>query len=345
MRGLQAGILRTSDRTIEFFGQYNVLNQRSGAAVGLGVLASVDGTNNFRDSYSPAIGVALSRELGDHGAVYVEPIWVHNSNLIDLPGEDNSTFLVGLGARVRVGPTVYLTGEFSPRAGYPPARIRGRSRIEKRAGGHVFQLNVSNGFGNTMGQMARGGTVERRLVLWASTFQGNSSDELCIESSSTPRVVIAPGPLGFAACGGGGSPRRRRGRQRRHRSPRRSRSTPRGTSRRRTSPLPAGSRVTFTNNHNVDHQMESDPHPEHTLCPSLKPSASQPRPEPDQQQPEHAVVCTYHDHINDTNANLKGRFAFNRRHDSGLPPQGGSYSRGLSWLQLEHLDAARNQLS
>jgi hypothetical protein len=61
MRGLQAGILRTSDRTIDFFGQYNVLNQQSGNAVGLGILAAVDGTNNFRDSYSPSIGVAVSR--------------------------------------------------------------------------------------------------------------------------------------------------------------------------------------------------------------------------------------------------------------------------------------------
>src|SRR5688572_19985747 len=43
MRGLQAGILRTSDKTIEFFGQYNVLNQRSGDAVGVGILASIDG--------------------------------------------------------------------------------------------------------------------------------------------------------------------------------------------------------------------------------------------------------------------------------------------------------------
>ena len=159
MSGLQGGILRTSDRTIEFFGQYNVLNQRGGDAVGLGVLASVDGTNNFRDDYSPAIGVALSRELGEHGALYVEPVWVGNSNLFDLPGEDNSTFLVGLGARLRIRPTVYLTGEFSPRAGYSPGTHQGSFAIEKRAGGHVFQLNVSNGFGNTMGQIARGGTA------------------------------------------------------------------------------------------------------------------------------------------------------------------------------------------
>ena len=159
MSGLQGGILRTSDRTIEFFGQYNVLNQRSGHAVGLGVLASIDGTNNFRDTYSPAIGVAISRELGEHGAVYVEPVWVGDSNLDDLPGEDNSTFLVGLGARLRVRPTVYLTGEFSPRAGYSPGAHQASFAIEKRAGGHVFQLNFSNGFGNTMGQIARGGTA------------------------------------------------------------------------------------------------------------------------------------------------------------------------------------------
>jgi len=158
MSGLQAGVLRTSDRTIEFFGQYNVLNQRSGAAFGLGILASVDGRDNFRDSYSPALGVAMSRELGNHGAVYVEPAWVHNSNPDDLPGDDNSSFLVGLGARLRVRPTVYLTGEFTPRAGYSPGVHQGSFAIEKRAGGHVFQLNFSNGFGNTMGQLARGGT-------------------------------------------------------------------------------------------------------------------------------------------------------------------------------------------
>jgi hypothetical protein len=29
--------------------------------------------------------------------------------------------------------------------------------IEKRAGGHSFQINVSNGIGTTFGQLARGG--------------------------------------------------------------------------------------------------------------------------------------------------------------------------------------------
>jgi hypothetical protein len=159
MRGLQAGIHRTSDKTIEFFSQYNLLQQKNDHAVGLDVYASIDGTNNFQDSYSPAIGAIVSRELSKYGAVYVEPIWVNNSNpdpseIVD----HNDTFIFGLGARLRVRPTVYVVGEFLPRTGYKPGVNHGSFAIEKRAGGHVFQLNFSNGFGTTMGQLARGGT-------------------------------------------------------------------------------------------------------------------------------------------------------------------------------------------
>jgi hypothetical protein len=156
--GLQGGIHRTSDRTIEFFSEYNLLQQGKNAPVGLNVVASVDGTNNFKDRYTPALGVALSRELGRHGAVYVEPFWVNNSN--PLPGDvvdDNNTFLVGLGGRFRVRPTVYVVGEISPRAGFTPGVNQASFGIEKRAGGHLFQLNFSNAFGTTMGQIARGG--------------------------------------------------------------------------------------------------------------------------------------------------------------------------------------------
>jgi len=159
MRGLQAGIHRTSNKTIEFFSQYNLMQQTASRPIGVGVLASIDGTNNFRDSYSPAIGVAISRTLGGRGAVYIEPVWVNNSNpepeeLVD----DNSTFLVGLAARLRVRPTVYLVGEIVPRvSGYDPGVTHGTFGIEKRAGGHSFQLNFSNGFATTMGQLARGG--------------------------------------------------------------------------------------------------------------------------------------------------------------------------------------------
>ena len=158
MRGLQAGIHRTSNKTIEFFGQYSLL-QQGGSPVGVGVLASVDGTNNFEDVYSPALGVVLSRTLGGHGALYFEPIWVHNSNTApDVAGIDNDTMMLGVGARLRVRPTVYLVGEIIPRvSGYDPGVTHGSFAIEKRAGGHSFQLNFSNSFGTTMGQLARGG--------------------------------------------------------------------------------------------------------------------------------------------------------------------------------------------
>jgi hypothetical protein len=159
IRGGQVGIHRTSSKTIQFFGQYSVLQQRNNGTIGLDAFASIDGTNNMRDSYTPALGIVVSRELGSYGAIYVEPMWVNNSN--PLPSEltdDNDTFVLGLGARLRIRPTVYIVGEFIPRVGYEPGVNHGTFGIEKRSGGHVFQLNVSNGFGTTMGQLARGGT-------------------------------------------------------------------------------------------------------------------------------------------------------------------------------------------
>ncbi len=159
IRGMQVGIHRTSNKTIELFGQQNVMQQSADRPLGLGIIASIGGTNNFRDTYSPSVGLVVSRNLSGHGAVYVEPIWVGNSN----PGPDavvadNDTVMIGLGARIRVRPTVYVNGEFIPRvSGYEPGVHHASFAIEKRAGGHSFQLNVSNGFGTTMGQVARGG--------------------------------------------------------------------------------------------------------------------------------------------------------------------------------------------
>jgi hypothetical protein len=123
------------------------------------VLASIDGTNNFRDTYTPALGIAISRTIGGRGALYVEPIWANNSNPApDELGGDNDTFMIGLGARIRVRPTVYVTGEIVPRvAGYDPGVNHASFGVEKRAGGHSFQINFSNGFATTMGQIARGG--------------------------------------------------------------------------------------------------------------------------------------------------------------------------------------------
>jgi len=140
--------------------------QQTTKPVGLSVIASIDGTNNFKDSYSPSIGVAISRELGKFGAVYVEPIWVNNSNL--LPSElvdHNDTIMIGIGARIRVRPTVNVVAEYMPRSGNTPGVNHGTFGIEKVVGGHTFQLNFSDGFGTTMGQLARGGTASDNWYL------------------------------------------------------------------------------------------------------------------------------------------------------------------------------------
>ena len=157
MRGLQAGLTRTSDRTINLFTQYNVWQQGPGKLVGINVLASMDGTNNFRDQYSPTLGLAISRELGRHGAAYFDPMWVHDANLNPTNGADTDTFIAGIGLRVRIRPTLYLTGEMMPRLGYKPGVNQMAAAFEKRAGGHTFQINVSNGLKITPGQVARGG--------------------------------------------------------------------------------------------------------------------------------------------------------------------------------------------
>jgi hypothetical protein len=166
IRNGQIGINRTSNRTIQFFALYDVIRQER-LGVEVSAFGSIDGTNNFRDSYSPALGAIISRTIGDYVGLYVEPIWVNNTN--QLPGrvvDKNDTFIVGVGARVRVRPTVYVVGEVSPRAaGYQPGATQGSVGLEKRAGGHVFQVNFSDGFGTTMSQIARGGPQDHGWYL------------------------------------------------------------------------------------------------------------------------------------------------------------------------------------
>ncbi len=126
--------------------------------VTIDALVAIEGTNNFRDRYSPSVGAVISRSFGRHGAIYAQPIWINNTN--PLPSElvdDNSTFIVGVGTRLRVRPTVYLVAEAAPRFGYTPDVAHVSFAIEKRAGGHSFQLNFSNSFGTTFAQVASGG--------------------------------------------------------------------------------------------------------------------------------------------------------------------------------------------
>ena len=163
----QIGVHRASDKTVELFGEYAFLRQGQGSPIDAAALLSIEfsdvGRSNVDSQSQPTLGAIVSRRIGERAALYLQPIWVHNANLFDSSTPDNDTFMTGFGARVRILDTVYLVGEFAPRAGYAPGVSHGGFAIEKRAGGHVFQINFTDSFASTYGQLARGGTRSPRL--------------------------------------------------------------------------------------------------------------------------------------------------------------------------------------
>ena len=196
MRGLQAGVYRTSDKIIQFFGQYDAMRQTTAVPFTLNLVSSIEGLNNFHrgdvvaeedNEYATALGIVLSRTLGDRAAVYLQPSYIIHSNTYstagclehiehghDVPGcvdsttigVDSNTLLVGLSSRIRVSAQVYVVGSWTPRAsGFRPGVSMKTFGIEKRLGGHTFQLNVSNSLGTTMAQMARGASNDRDWFL------------------------------------------------------------------------------------------------------------------------------------------------------------------------------------
>lgn len=72
--------------------------------------------------------------------------------------------------------------------------------------------------------------------------------------------------------------------------------------------VPPGTRVLFTNSHNIPHDMSSDPHPEHTQCPEinqvglLRPGET--RETGNLVSPR---TCGFHDHNDFDNQSLQGR--------------------------------------
>jgi hypothetical protein len=156
-RHLQAAVYRTAvDKVFQFYTKYDAVRQGDSLPVSLSALVSVEGADNFQERYSPALGLVVSRMAGDRLAVYATPIWVHNTAA--LLNIDRDTFFVGIGGRVRVSSTVYVVAEVAPRAsGYSPDKPAYGFGVEKRAGGHLFQINFNNGQGTTFGQLARGG--------------------------------------------------------------------------------------------------------------------------------------------------------------------------------------------
>jgi hypothetical protein len=155
MRGTQVGVHRTSDRTIQIFGQHSFWTERDGRAIGLDGIVTLEGGNNLQEHHKSTLGALVSRNVGRYAALYAEPMFVINSSPFETG--DQNTLMLGLGTRLRLRPSLYVVGEITPRlAGFDLGAQQMSFGVEGRAGGHLFQLNFSNGFGTTLGQVATG---------------------------------------------------------------------------------------------------------------------------------------------------------------------------------------------
>ena len=154
--GTQLGLYRTSDRTIQLFAARDLLRQGR-HPLGLTLFGTFEGLDNLQEEPSPGLAAVFSRTLGSRLAVYAVPAWVANTKLADVEGDDN-TVLLGLGGRLRVGEAFFLVGEAAPRLfGHEHAQTHLTFGLERRVGGHAFQINFSNSLGSTLAQVARGG--------------------------------------------------------------------------------------------------------------------------------------------------------------------------------------------
>jgi len=169
--GTQGTVYRTSDRTIQFLGQHELLAQTPDRPYTAQVFATIEGRNNFglsdeisiegADVFSGAIGGVLSHRFEGLATVYAQPVMVFNANVHPaLAGDDAHAFVLGLGGRLQVGTSgTYVLAEFAPRlVGFDRGVHHFSVGVEKVHGAHVFQFNISNSLGSTLGQLARGGT-------------------------------------------------------------------------------------------------------------------------------------------------------------------------------------------
>jgi len=73
----------------------------------------------------------------------------------------------------------------------------------------------------------------------------------------------------------------------------------------KTVTVPVGSRVTIINNDTKSHDMNSDPHPEHTQCPALNVGTLTAGQSRTSQNLTTARACGMHDHLDPDNAAWK----------------------------------------
>jgi hypothetical protein len=172
------------------FGRWDAIRQGEKFPIGASALVSNEGLDNMQEAQQPAVAVVLSRTWGQRLAIYASPTYVDGTYHAALfaagvaghehdhgggagsvtahieDGEfDNRTFFLGLGTRVRLRPSVFVVGEYSPRmAGYAPGDAMWGVALEKMTHGHTLALTLTNSYATTPGQIARGGTPDALYI-------------------------------------------------------------------------------------------------------------------------------------------------------------------------------------
>jgi len=173
---LQAGVHRSIlSRTIMVFGRYDRWRQNETLPVSISLIGAVEGLGNLTDHHQPTIAAAISRTINSAIVFYAVPAYVAHTAAADFlsgHGEHDhgvpamteteehagheDTFMLGLGGRVRLRPSVFVAAEVTPRlAGHDPGRATWGVALEKKTEGHTMQINFTNSFATTFGQLAR----------------------------------------------------------------------------------------------------------------------------------------------------------------------------------------------
>ena len=157
-RGTQIGVYRTSDRDTQIFGQHSLLNERDGAPVGMDIMATLEGENNLSEHFQSTLGVLVSRKVagrprGVRGAAVryqLQPVRGRRRRQQHADAWTRSAASGKAGQRIS---SVSMTPRL---AWFDPGKSQISFGVEGRAGGHLFQINFSNGFGTTLAQISRG---------------------------------------------------------------------------------------------------------------------------------------------------------------------------------------------
>jgi hypothetical protein len=117
--------------------------------------ATVDGSSDLKFS----LQVSLSHQLNKRLSFLVVPSFCTNTNFWAL--EPEGTISIGLGSRYMVFADLSVIAEWIPVvAGYSDVQSGWGLGIEKKIGGHVFQVFVTNSFGLTGSQFSPGGDLQ-----------------------------------------------------------------------------------------------------------------------------------------------------------------------------------------